>query len=170
MRFNFRIVRTVLGKKITFFLMLSTTQTLHGVMSKLSNGKHYLFFDLEKTTLKDVKDYLGIAQNIFGLSNIYIVSDKEGSYRAYCFNQVTFYQWLHIITFLPEKMVDWSFIFWSTARGQATLRTAKKIGREKQHAVAVLESYYLPIPEKLAFVEYDTGIHKQGINILLGEK
>lgn len=88
MRFNFRIK---LGR-IKVFAMLSKTQTLEGVTSKVvtepeEKHLHYIFWDLEGCSLQEAIETLAEVQYEFKLGDIFIISDCEGSYRAWCFSK-----------------------------------------------------------------------------------
>jgi hypothetical protein len=145
--------------------MVSDTQTLEGVTSLQPDGKHILFWDLEKCSLSEAEETLREVQHEYSLSNIYIFSDAEGSYRAWCFSRVDFKTYL--LTLLKTKYLDWNFFWWTVKRGKATLRTSNKQNREPQRLVSVLESYPHPFPKRMEKVEYDTGVEKEGISILL---
>jgi hypothetical protein len=145
--------------------MISSTQTLQGVLSTADLQKnHYLFFDMEGVSLEDVEIQFKTLQKIYNLSNIYIVSDHEKSFHVYCFNKMPFLDMVHILTDkIIRTGIDGNFIHWTMVRGEATLRTSPKAGRKPQKVVSVLESYPLQIPKSLIDVEYDTGIEKSGI-------
>jgi hypothetical protein len=163
MRFNF--MAKIFNH--TFFMMLAETQKLNGITSKTENGKHYIFWDLEKCTLEQAKQTLSIVQDWFGLSDIFIVSDIENSYRAFCFSEVDFKTFLKIL--LSTDYVDYNFFYWTVKRGSATSRTTDKRNRNKQKIVSVLESFPIPIPERFQYVEFETGVQKYGHNIILGK-
>jgi hypothetical protein len=100
-------------------------------------------------------------QRKYKLGDIFIVSDAEGSFRAWCFSKRTFKEYLKIL--LDTEFVDWNFFWWTVRRGQATLRTSNKQGREPQKVVAFLKGYEeTAIPDKLTKVIYDTGVEKRG--------
>jgi hypothetical protein len=150
--------------------MISDTQTVNGVTSKVvtepeEKHLHYPFWDLENCTLKQAEEALRKVQREFSLSHIYISSDAEGSYRAWCFDHVPFKTYLLIL--LKTEYLDWNFFHWTADRGKATLRVGSKKGRLPQKCVCVLESYPHPFPKRMQKVEYDTGVEKEGINILL---
>jgi hypothetical protein len=161
-RFNFR---AKIGN-ITFFFMFAKTQTLEGVTSLQPNGKHIVMWDLEKCTLKQAEKTLRNVQRKYGLSHIYVVSDVEGSYRAWCFSKVDYKTLLHIL--LDTDYLDPIFFDYTVKRKKSTLRTSNKQGRPLQKAVSVLESHLVPIPETWEKVTYDTGLVKKGRSILLG--
>ena len=163
MRWNLRIK---IGN-LTFFTMLAQTQTLEGVTSLQSDGKHILMWDLEKCSLQQVKETLRKLQRKYCLSDIFIVSDIEGSYRAWCFSKVDFKTFLKIL--LDTEFLDWNFFYWTVNRGKATLRTNNKKNRESQRVVSVLKSYPVSFPSSCEKVVYDTGLKKRGLTILLGD-
>ena len=161
-RFNFR---ARIGN-VTFFFMLAKTQTLEGVTSLQTDGTHIVLWDLENCTLKQAEETLRCVQTRYGLSHIYIASDAEGSYRAWCFSKVDYKTLLHIL--LDTEHLDPIFFDYTVKRKKATLRTSDKKGRIPQELVSVLESCPAPIPETWEMVTYDTGIVKRGRSILLG--
>jgi len=162
MRFNFR---AKIGN-VTFFFMIAKTQTLEGVTSLQPDGKHIVLWDLENCTLKQVEETLRNVQGKYGLSHIYIASDAEGSYRAWCFSKVHYKTFLHIL--LDTEHLDPIFFDYTVKRKKATLRTSNKENRPIQKLVSVLESYPALIPETWEKVTYDTGLVKRGRNIILG--
>jgi hypothetical protein len=161
-RFNFR---AKIGN-ITFFFMLAKTQTLEGVTSLQPDGTHIVLWDLENCTLEQAEETLRNVQMKYGLSHIYIVSDAEGSYRAWCFSRVGYEILLHIL--LDIEHLDLIFFDYTVKRKKATLRTSNKKDRPSQELVSVLESYPASIPETWEKVIYDTGLVKRGRSILLG--
>lgn len=147
--------------------MFAKTQTLEGLTSLLPDGKHIIFWDLESCNLEQAEETLLQVQNKYKLSHIYIVSDTEGSYRAWCFSKVDLKTLLHIL--IDTEHLDYSFFYYTVKRQKATLRTVSKKGRPPQRIVSVLNSFPTPIPDILESVIYDTGLTKKGYSILLGE-
>jgi hypothetical protein len=101
------------------------------------------------------------------LSNIYIKSDAENSFRIWCFSLVDYKTLLKIL--LDFEHLDMVFFVYTVRRNKASLRDSKKKGRPVEKVVAVLESYWMPIPEYVEEVFYDTGVVKKGLAISLGE-
>jgi hypothetical protein len=166
MRFNFRAKIF----NITLFFMLSQTQTVKGITSRLRSGKHIILWDLDKKkfTLLQIKEMLRRIQRKYGLSNIYIVSDKIGSFRAWCFSQVDFSTYIKILADSLE-IIDYNFFYWMVYQSKATLRISRKVDRPQQKVVSVLESFYVPLPfNLLKKAIYDTGLEKVGTYIKLG--
>ena len=161
-RFNFRVK---IGN-ITFFFMLAKTQTLEGVTSLQPDGTHIVMWDLENCPLEQAGETLRNVQRKYMLSHIYVASDVEGSYRAWCFSKVDYKTLLHIL--LDTDHLDPIFFDYTVKRKKATLRTSNKQGRLSQKLVGVIESYSVPIPETWEKVTYDTGRVKKGRSILLG--
>jgi len=160
MRINIRIKI----RNYTLFSMLSRTQTLEGMTSKVigEKNKHYIFWDLENCSLAEATTTLYEVQKEFQLGHIYLVSDYPKSYRAFCFSKRTFKEFLH--TLLHTKYVDWNFIHWTLVRGSATLRTSTKEGRQPQKPKVILMGYEKTyIPNNIIRVIYDTGNQKRGI-------
>jgi len=166
-RIGFSIMRINIRVKIknyTVFFMLSKTQRLKGITSKVVKGKdkHYIFWDLENCTKLRAIQTLKTVQKEFRLGMIFLLSDCPKSYRAFCFSQRTFKEFLHIL--LHTNYVDWNFIYWTIQRGSATLRTSQKEGREPQLIKAILTGYEkVYIPQDVIKVIYDTGNEKRGI-------
>jgi hypothetical protein len=163
MRYNFRVKFC----NLTFFAMIAKTQRLEGVSSLQRDGKHIVMFDLENCSLAQTEETLRDVQRKYHLSDIFIVSDTEKSYRAWCYSKVDFVTFLKIL--LDVEFLDWNFFYWTVKRGKATLRTSAKKGREPQSVVSILKSYYAPIPNSCEKVVYDTGLTKRGFTILLGD-
>jgi hypothetical protein len=70
-------------------------------------------------------------QNIYNLSDIFIVSENDKTYRAWCLSKVSFDVYLHIlIDCLP--ILDYNFLYYTIKRKKATLRTSSKKGRPEQ--------------------------------------
>ncbi len=169
-RFNFRITTN----RFTFFTMFARSQKLEGITSQVFNenckptGKHYPFFDLEGTSLENIKSVLKKIQQKYGLSSIYITSDNNKTFRAWCFSIVTFETYLKILIDC-NSIVDYGFLHYTFKRKEATLRLSRKEGRPFQKVVAVLESFSVPFPSKLMrHIVYVTGCEKQGSTINLG--
>jgi hypothetical protein len=161
----------------TIFGMLSKTQKLIGITSKVigEKDKHYIFWDLENCTLKQAEQELSILQFDYSLGTTFITSDYPYSFRAWCFDKVSFKQYLKIL--LDTKYLDWNFFYWTVERGKATLRLNQKKGRQQQKIVSILESPYEQewnelerkkkmesnIFSRLERVDYETGIDKKGV-------
>ena len=166
MRFQYRIKK--LG--ITFFVMLSHTQTCEGVTSLLENGKHTPFFDIEDCSLNEAENALRELQSKYGLSDTFITSDKERSFRAWCYSQVKFSDYLRMqLDLLDAGVLDYNFYWWTVKQGKSTLRVSNKKNRPPQKIVSVLSSYSVSIPEVCEKVVYDTGIVKRGLTVFLGK-
>ena len=164
MRINFRLR----FKQFTLFFMISHTQKLEGI-SSLSNREeklHYPMWDIEYSTLNEVKENLKNLQIKYDLSDIYIMSDKEGSYRAICFCQVDFKTLCKIL--LDTHKLDYNFFYWTVQRGKATIRISNKLDRDDLKIIDVLENYYQPIPKQFEYVIYETGNDKIGKCIIIG--
>jgi hypothetical protein len=146
--------------------MVAKTQTLEGVTSLQTNGKHIVLWDLENCTLEQAKETMRAVQIKYMLSHIYVASDAEGSYRAWCFSKVDYKTLLHIL--LDTGHLDPVFFDYTVKRKKATLRTSNKKDRKPQELVSVIESYPAPIPETWEKVTYDTGLVKKGRGVLLG--
>jgi hypothetical protein len=164
-------VRIHLGLKVanvTFFGMIAQTQTLEGVTSLQKDKKHIVMWDLENCTLQQAEKTLEKIQRKYRLSHIYIASDSEGSYRAWCFSKVSFGKYLSILVD-SLSILDYKFFYYTVKRRKATLRTSAKKGRPPQRVVSVVYSYPVPMPKStVEKVVYDTGLEKRGISLMLG--
>lgn len=165
MRINFRIVKF----GFTLFVMLARTQTLEGVASLLPTRRHIVMWDLENASLGKIEKTLSEIQRKYKLSHIYIVSDSEGSYRAWCFSKVNLKTLLSILVDSLD-ILDYSFFYYTVKRKKATLRTSNKKDRPAQKVVSILWSYHSTIPSKMEQVVYDTGLEKKGYAVLLGDQ
>jgi hypothetical protein len=168
LRLNFRLK---IGS-LTFFSMIAKTQILEGVDSRVIDSQkdeNYVFWDLENCTLHKAEETLKTVQNKYGLSHIYIVSDLENSYRAWCFSKVTFKTFLAILIDSLD-IIDYNFFYYTVKRRKATLRTDRKKDRPSQKVVSVLQSFAVEFPKMMERVVYDTGLEKRGFSLLLGEK
>lgn len=145
---------------LTVFGMLSSTQRLFGITNKIGKDKYFILWDIENCTLDECLKSLGRIQLRHHLGEIFITSDKERSFHAWCYNIVSFRKFLSIIC--DTKYCDWNFIRWSVARGQATIRTSQKKNRPKQRLVATIWGKHNPIVQNPLRVIYDTGIDKRG--------
>ena len=171
MRVNFRIKKRIGNREFTLFVMFSETQTLEGITSLLPNGKHNPFFDIEKCMLEEAEVGLGRIQVSYSLPDIFITSDAERSFRAWCFLQVRFIDYLRMqLDLIDAGLLDYNFFWWTVQQSKATLRTGQKKDRPKQELVSVLKSYLVPIREFPEMVVYDTGLEKRGLTVFLGEK
>ncbi len=159
MRINFRLKL----KTLTLFGMLAKTQKVEGITSKIIGEKdlHYVFWDLEECSLNDCKFALKFVQDFHALGDIYITSDFPRSFRAWCFDKVSFKNYLRIL--LDTEYLDYNFFYWTVYKGKSTLRISQKKNRPKQKIVSVLRSFELPIPERFETVKYETGTEKKGI-------
>jgi hypothetical protein len=166
MRINYRMK---LGS-ITVFLMVSHTQSLEGMSSLQKDGLHTPFFDVENCSLIECVSALKELQIRFNLSDIFVTSDKDRSFRVWCFCHVSFSDYLRMqLMLLDKKLLDYNFFWWTVKQGKSTLRTNSKQGRPLQKVVAFLPSYSVPFPKTCERVLYDTGIQKRGLTVFLGE-
>jgi hypothetical protein len=104
----------------------------------------------------------------YNLSDIFIVSDKERSFRAWCYSQVDFDVYLEILGKVKKYgILDWNFYKWTVDRGYATLRTDNKKDRPPQGLMCTLKTYSVPEPKVVKQVVYGTGVQKSGLTLLL---
>jgi hypothetical protein len=75
---------------------------------------------MENLDLKTCERQLGVVQNKYRLPDIFIVSDRPDSFRAFCSRAVPRKQMLHILTDPALENIDANFIHWTAVRGEAT--------------------------------------------------
>jgi len=167
-RFSLKATKHFGNNGISILILFAVTQRLHGITSLVPNsgGKHIILGDIENCTLEQVIEEARFVQKKYGLSNIYIKSDAENSFRLWCFTLVDYKTLLKIL--LDFEHLDMVFFVYTVRRNKATLRDSEKNGRPPERVVAILESYWMPIPEHIVEVFYDTGVVKKGISISLG--
>lgn len=159
-------------RNVTFYGMISASQSLEGIMSRVSDnpkgGLHIILLDLEGCELPKVIEALKEIQRKYQLSDFWITSDAPKSFRAWCFSVRPWTTYLRIMLDLIDGgILDYNFFFWSVKRGSATLRTSNKVNRQPQEVVAYLPSPFekASVPEKLTKVVYDTGLEKRGLTL-----
>lgn len=138
-------------------LGITRTALVRGVNSKLKDGNHFLMWDFDDMSLKEVWATLFRVQYYNKLPAIHILcTGIEGYYHAYCFCRRN---WIEARTIIASTdNVDNVFFMMGMLRGYFTLRFSKKRGREFTE-VAVLESDFKEDvrPEDVeSFVEYTT--------------
>jgi hypothetical protein len=170
-RFNLRITTS----RFTFFTMLSRSQRMEGITSRVydENGKptekHYEFWDLESTSLEQIKTTLKKVQKRYNLSHIYLTTDNNGkTFRAWCWSIVTFETYIKILVD-SLSIMDYGFFYYTIKRKEATLRLSQKEGRPFQTCTDVIESFSVPFPTGIMKrVVYHTGNEKKGTTLNLG--
>ena len=129
-------------------------------IGKREDDKHILLWDFDDMDYPIIKEILRNQQEIFDLSNIYIIKDdKLFSYRAICFKQFPFWEMIGILYSTP--LLDKSFYRWTVRKGQATMRISRKKGRTDLNVVDCIYSknpVQPEIPQVLNFVKYETPI------------
>jgi hypothetical protein len=167
-RFSLKATKHFGNNGISILILFAVTQRLHGITSLVPNsgGKHIILADIENCTLEQVIEEARFVQEKYGLSNIYITSDAENSFRVWCFSLVDYRTLLKIL--LDFEHLDIVFFVYTVRRNKASLRDSEKNGRPPEKIVAIVESYPMPIPEYIEEVFYDTGIVKKGVSISLG--
>jgi len=168
-RFSFKATKHFGNNGISILILFAITQKLHGITSLVPNsgGKHIILGDVENCTLEQVIEESRFVQKKYGLSNIYIKSDAENSFRVWCFSLVDYKTLLKIL--LDFEHLDMVFFVYTVRRNKASLRDSEKNGRPPETVVAILGSYWMQIPDYIEEVFYDTGVVKRGLAISLGE-
>ena len=157
--------------------MISETQSLEGITSQVigREGYHYPFFDIERPNEilrpEDGERELGKIQVSYGLPDFFLMSDKSGSYRSFCFGEVRFTDYMRMqLDLIDVGILDWNFFWWMVNKGYAKSRISQKKNRLEQRLVSTLHSYSVPILDRFEFAFYDTGVEKRGLTVFLGEK
>ena len=75
-------------------------------------------------------------QRKYGLSNVYICSDAERSFRIFCYSLVDYKTLLKVL--LDFKHLGMVFFDYTVRRKKATLRYGRKMGRPFPKLVKVL--------------------------------
>lgn len=162
-------------RNINIFFSISQVQTLEGITSTVKrlkndymNSEHVIFWDLENCSLEDAIVTLRKVKHDYILGPIYLLADINRSYRALCFDTITFHTFIRIL--LDTRYVDPLFFYYTVKRREATIRTARKRGRPKPAIINIIkdkgELDFIPeIVKKLSRVIYDTGLTKKGATL-----
>ena len=109
------------GWRFYFTVNLRRIVKVRGVNSRLADGKHFLMWDFDGSTLLQVCFVLLDAQDAHKLPPISIISTgKEGGYHAYCFKRCTWEQCRGIIA--GTARVDRHYLMAGIGREYFTLR------------------------------------------------
>jgi len=142
-------------------ILFMKIQRVHGIANEVigEKNKYYPFWDIEGCSLEQAVETLSDVQHKYQLADILITSDKEHSYRAYCFSKRTIDECIMILH--ETKYVDWAFKKWTYIRHKSVLRTSKKIDRPLQDVVSILSGYEpYELPKRFTFEFYETGLEK----------
>lgn len=152
-------------KNITFFGLVSKTQTLGGITSDVGEDKHIILWDLDDCTKDEAIQALTEVQHTYRLGQIYLLSDKKNSFGAICFTKVDYMEMLRVL--INTQFVDKGFIQFTAQMGKSTLRLTRKMDRNEQELICVIYSPYRKdnINHNIEMVLYDTGIVKRGVAI-----
>jgi hypothetical protein len=94
--------------------MLSHTQSLEGVTSLQDDGLNTPFFDIEKCSLDECVSALRELQIKYTLSDIFVTSDRDRSFRVWCFCHVSFIRYLVMqLELLAKGLLDYNFFWWT---------------------------------------------------------
>lgn len=153
-------LRINIRNRFLLFFMLTKIQTVKGMSTQVYNEhnrktkKHYIYWDMDNCSLNQAENELKSIQMQYDLGNIYITSDKENSYRAQCFNKISFSEYIRILA--NTKYVDDLYLMEVFRRREGILRLSPKRDREPQKVVSILSSYYNKIPTKFKAEIYQT--------------
>jgi len=139
-----------------FSTLLLRTQVTKGISNEVTNepDKYYIFWDLDNCSQEKALISLNNVQISYNLADIFVVSDKENSCRAFCFSKRDFKTYIDIL--FDTKYVDYSFITWTIRRKKAILRTASKLNRAEP-SVVKLEGYEpYEFPKRMIREIYET--------------
>jgi len=167
-RFSFKATKHFGKHGFSLLFLFAKTQTLEAITSLIPNSgnKHIILADVENCSTEEVIEEAKYVQQKYGLSNFYIYSDAERSFRVFCYSLVKYKTLLKIL--LDFKHLDMVFFDYTVKRKKATLRYGKKMDRPSPKLVKVLETYPMPFPKVVEQVFYDTGVVKKGISFTLG--
>jgi len=166
-RFSFKATKHFGKHGFSLLVLFAKTQRLEAITTLLPNGTHFILADVENCSFEEVVEEAKYVQQKHGLSNMYIYSDMERSFRIFCYSLVDYKTLLKIL--LDFKHLDMVFFDYTVRRKKATLRYGKKENRQPPKLVKVLETYPMPFPEQVEQVFYDTGVVKRGISFTLGD-
>jgi len=144
-----------------FAVLLMKIQQVEGIANRVigEKDKYYIFWDIEGYNLEQVIEALSDVQYRHGLADVFITSDKEDSFRAWCFSKRSFNEYMIILH--ETKYVDYAFIKWTVIRHKSVLRTSQKLGRPQQNVVSFLSGYEpYELPSRFTFESYETGLEK----------
>ena len=166
-RFSFKATKHFGKHGFALLVLFALTQRLEAITTLLPNGLHFVFADVENCNTKEVIEEAKFVQRKYALSNFYIYSDAERSFRIFCYSLVDYKTLLKIL--LDFKHLDMVFFDYTVKRKKATLRYGRKMDRPCPKLVKVLETYPMPFPKVVEQVFYDTGVVKKGISFTLGD-
>lgn len=157
-------IRLEFPRDWVFYSILTKVEHLEGINSKLKRkiDQHIILFDFDDMPIKNVMNSLKITQKKYDLGEIFIITDRENSYRAMCFKTVKFIELLKIL--IDTKGIDEYFIRYTARKGEATIRTTTKKGRKDIIIAGYLEGKYYKPPKTINLVSY---ISKIGENVKL---
>lgn len=130
---------------------------VEGVNSVMGDNQHILLWDFDEEKLDIIKLCLEQTQNLFNLSDIYIVESSPEHYHAYCFRVCDLPQTLFILSSTPH--IDMTFFKLGVIRGYWTLRITTKNKDQKFRLVHILKSYEhteIALIKKLKICRYIT--------------
>ena len=168
-RFSFKATKHFGKHGFSLLVLFAKTQRLEAITSLIPNSgnKHIILADVENCGIKEVIDEATYVQRKYELSNFYIYSDAERSFRIFCYSLVDYKTLLKIL--LDFKHLDMVFFDYTVKRKKATLRYGRKMDRPCPTLMEVLETYPMPFPKVVEQVFYDTGVVKKGISFTLGD-
>jgi hypothetical protein len=142
-------------------ILLMKIQQVKGIANRVIGEKdsYHIFWDIENCSLEQAIETLSDVQFRYRLADIFITSDKENSFRAWCFSKRSFNEYMIILH--ETKYVDWAFIKWTVIRHKSVLRTSRKSNRPKQEVLAKLKGYEpYELPKRNFEETYETGLEK----------
>lgn len=114
---------------------LKKVELVTGVNSNVGNDIHFLMWDFDDVSLREVLGSLKQVQQVFNLPAISVLKTKENGYHAYCFKACSFVQARGIIAFTPH--VDRHYLAIGSGRGYFTLRFTDVKGRGFKHLLTL---------------------------------
>ncbi len=152
------VLKRVRFGRFTFALHFSKVVSVTGVLSRRSDGSHFILWEFDDAPLAEVRKALKRTQRSFRLPDIFIASSGRGDhYHAYCFTPVSFRFLVRVLA--ATDHIDLKFLRWTLYRGEATLRISEKADRRIAW-VARLRNPSVPEPPLpkggWRFIQYET--------------
>lgn len=152
-------IRRKLGN-ILIYGFISPIQRVDGLQSKIKKSDdHIVLWDFDEKNFNAIKWELEDIQLKYNLGDIFIMSDKDNSYRAFSLTSVTFKTLLKIL--IETKGVDYNFFRYTVKREYATIRITNKKNREPNKIIYSLKTPFnirIVTLNNLNFEGYETDL------------
>lgn len=156
-----------------FYFLIAGVERVEDITSDIKKSdNHILLWDFDDSSIEGVEKALTGVKGHYNLGDIYIMSDKIGSYRAMCFTTLSFKDMLKVL--LDTDGIDMQFFNYTVKREYATIRISTKLGRRDNDIVKVVgdNEYWIGIDqvtnkEFLKYIRYEAD--KDGKKIQWGK-